>query len=199
MRRRGVFLAILFSLTAALSAGAGEPPPQLVPLGEKVPQPRRFGLDEIEALPTREVHCPVCEFPVAVPRINALMRGVSPGPWAMHAAARDSDLCPFPGPGKIAFQADIVVCPVCGYAAKHHHFAEAVPAELAQWVTSALKPNLRAVQTRLLGRRVEDMSEDEIVAFFNNQADIPDRLRTEHARIVAAARRAPFLERAELT
>ena len=193
-------LQLLFSgLLLAMDAGT-------FPLsrpGETGRAAEQRGLNEIDALPTVAKTCPVCGYEVAVPEVDTLMR--RPGGlkaeerpvWRMHAASIDADLCPYPGPGKVAFQADMAVCPNCGYTTEGKSFSAPVDGETIEWVMTALRQNLRQIQLTLLGRRGDEMSESEVVDFFNSQEEIPDTLRTEHARIYALARHASPLERAE--
>lgn len=200
-------LAALLSLLLCVpgSALAAEAGALLLPPGESGPEPRQRGLNEIDDLPVRDAACPACSFAVAVPEVNKLMRR-APGAaeadapkWRLHAQSRDADLCPYPGRGKVSFQADLVICPSCGYAARADAFADPVSAETAAWVAATLRPNLRAALSALLGRRAGEMSEDEVTAFFNRQSEIPDILRTEHARIRSLAARVPKKDQAEAT
>lgn len=202
---RGRKKALLFLIALVSVAGVvlpGETPP--FPPGVPHPPARQLSLDRVEELPTRETACPVCGFLVRIPEADKLMFPTTRGgetatpPWEMHAAERDSDYCPHPGKGMIDFQADIAVCPSCGYAADAKAFDQPLPGEFRDWALQALKPNMRATQLRLLGKRGGEMTEPEIAAFFNRQQDIPDRIRTEHARIIQAARHAPKLARAEM-
>lgn len=164
------------------------------------PEPKQRGLDEIHELPEREAACPVCGYMASVPLADSLMRR-PPGhvgdlKWQMHAASRDSDLCPYPGPGKLSHQADIVICPSCGYAREEERFGDPVPPEAIAWVLSNLRPSLREAEKTLVGNRRNDMNEDELVAHFNRQERIPDTIRTEHFRTFLAAIHAAPAERA---
>ncbi len=195
-----ILMCFLVCLCAA-AAGGGE---MLRFPGLVYPQPRQLGLDDIDALPEHETTCPVCGYAVLVPEIDKLIYGYDPGGagetapvWQMHAESVDSDLCPHPGKGKVAFQADVVVCPSCGYAAKAKEFGQPLDPELRQWVVETLKPGIQALQIRLLGERGRQMSEEERIAFFNHQNEVPDLIRLEHARSILAAKRAAKLARAE--
>lgn len=185
-------------LLSALEAGA-------LPLrpGALHPEPRQRGTNEIAEMPTRDVPCPACDYAVAVPEADRLMRKPAGGGeaprWRMHAAFRDADLCPHPGPNKISYQADIIVCPSCGYAAPVDVFSGTLEPRARSWVSATFTDTLRDVEKKLLGRRSGEMTEDEIIAFFNRQQEIPDTIRTEHARIRTLARKDPALERAEIT
>lgn len=205
MRVRRISVSFLFlllslvvpGLSTAMEAGA-------LPLrpGETRPPPRQRGLNEVEKLPEETVACPVCEYDVVVPLVDMLMRrrpiDPDPLPWQMDAGAgRDADLCPYPAPNKVAFQADVVLCPACGYANRRERFADPLPAEARDWVFAALRPVLRDAETALLGKRASDMSEEEITGFFNRQEALPDTIRTEHRRTFLLASHAPGLERAE--
>lgn len=222
MRERGLgnFMAAWFSMTAkswllgalipallifvpgpihAVKAGA-------LPLrpGETLPQPRQRGLDEIEAIPTVDLPCPVCGYSVSIPEVDKLMRrapgeNVAATKWRMHAERRDADLCPYPGKGKIQYQADIVVCPSCGFAQEAKVWDEPLPDEAKEWVLSNLQPIMREAEARLLGARGRELSEREVTAFFNRQEEIPDTVRTEHFRTYLQAVHAPALERARAT
>lgn len=192
------FLAIAPGRSFAQDAGE-------LPLrpGEIWPSPRQRGLDEVHELPTFDLECPVCHFTIKAPRVDALMRKVHARngngeipKWRMHAAKRDTDLCPYPAPGKVAFQADVAVCPSCGYANAVDHFHDELPDVGAAWVLANLRPSLRSAQKRLLGPRGETMSEEATIEFFNHQNDIPDSLRLEHWRTYLAAVHAPALDRA---
>ncbi len=170
--------------------------------GPDAAEPGQRGLDEIDDLPAREAACPACSHPVLVPEADKLMRrpagqaGAAPE-WRMHAGSRDADLCPHPGRNKVAFQADVVICPACGFAAGAEEFGRPIPAEIAAWAAAALRPNLREAQNRLLGARAGEMTERQIVDFFNRQEDIPDAIRLEHLRIYRVAARLPRLRQAE--
>lgn len=186
MAGRFAFLVAAAIVLYWLAAPAAAAEPGSLPLrpGELFPQPRQRGLDEIDSLPTRDAPCPVCDFTVAIPLADPLMRRPAgydgpPLKWRMDAASRDADLCPYPGPGKIAFQADLVSCPSCGYTRKADHFPEPVPTEAKAWVLANLLPAMREAQINLLGRRGPEMSEAEILDFFNSQSEIPDTVRTE--------------------
>ncbi len=190
-------LALLLSI-ASLSAGETEILP--TPPGQTSPAPRQRGLNEIHELPTRPALCPVCRYTVTAPLADALMRR-PPGAanaitWQMHAERRDTDLCPYPGPGKLPYQADILVCPSCGYAQETKTFEQALPPEAAQWVLTSLRPAIRQAEQTLIGPRRDEMAEEEIVAWFNDQERIPDTVRTEHLRTYLAATHAPPRERA---
>lgn len=199
-RRPSPTRSLLLALAAACLAGrcalfaadAGSLP--LRP-GEAFPQPAQRSLDEIESVPERDLACPACSFEVRVPEVATLMRGG--GEWRLHAASRDADLCPHPGPGKIAYRADIVVCPSCGYASPRSDFPRRLTPLTVDWVHAVLRPNIRAAQTALLGQRGGDMSEEEVVAFFNRQSEIPDVVRTEHLRILLLGLPVDNRERAE--
>lgn len=169
--------------------------------GEAWPPPLQRGLDEIHELPTEDRACPVCHYTVKVPLVDALMRrppnrSRDDLPWQMHFAYRDDDLCPYPGRGKIAWQADIVVCPSCGHTDMNDTFAEPLPDDGAKWVTANLTPTLRDAQRALLGKRAAEMQGEEIVDFFNRQDATPDTLRTEFYRTCLAALHAPPLDQA---
>lgn len=196
-------LFVLFPLfSGVISARAGEP----VPAASLPPELRREevgqrGLDEIQEMPLREVPCPVCAFAVSVPQVDSLMlkrRGASEGAleWRMDAERRDSDFCPYPGPGKVYWQADVVICPSCGYAAGADVFPEPVSEEAAGWVVANLRPALREAQAELLGWRRDEMTEAEVATFFNRQSEIPDPVRLEHWATFLAGVHAPLLERA---
>lgn len=189
------FLLLLPTLLPATEAGQ-----ILVAPGDRHPQPGQRGLNEIDELPTREAVCPVCGFAVVAPLVDTLMRRPAGFTgelrWRMDAAGRDSDLSPHPGPGKIAYQADILVCPSCGYAREADRFPLPVSRQAAQWVLSSLRPALRAVQRELLAKRANEMDEEEIAVFFNRQDAIPDSVRLEHWSTYLAATRVPALERA---
>ncbi len=165
------------------------------------PHPGQRGLEQIESIPTRVLPCPVCGYEVEMLDADKLMRrpagGGEPVPWRMHAESRDADLSPHPGKGKIHIQADITVCPSCGFAGRATDYQATVPAVVATWVGNTLRPNIRQVQTALLGARAKDMSERQIVDFFNRQLDIPDTVRTEHYRVYLQAVNAPALAQAE--
>lgn len=173
--------------------------------GEPQPPPGQRGLDQIEAMPTRDLPCPVCSFVVSAPEVDKLLRpapgaGGTTARWRMHAAARDADLCPHPGPGKVAYQADLVVCPSCGFTEHVDRFANAVPEETRTWVLENLRPNLRELQRTLLGRSAGELDEAQTAEFFNRQDEIPDLLRHEHYRVYALAKpRLPKLAKAEAT
>lgn len=200
-RLAALLLAILISfpgLSHAMEAGA-------LPLlpGEKLPQPRQRGLDEIESVPAVDFPCQACGYAVAVPQVDKLMRR-PPGneefpEWRMHAERRDADLCPYPGKGKVSYQADIVVCPSCGYAREAKKWGDPVPQEAKEWIFSNLRPAMREAEARLLGVRGTEMSEQQTVDFFNRQGEIPDTVRTEHFRTYLQAIHAPALERARAT
>ncbi len=210
------FAIPLASLTHALDAGSLELNPETA-----LPQPSQRSLDEIDELPATRVDCPVCQTRVNIPLVDRLMRKGPgyPGPlddwsawrkwrekprpqlpatpkWRLHAEQRDADLCPYPAAGMIGYQADLAVCPSCGYTQDKDRFAEPVDPEAAKWVRDNLQPALRQTQIRLLGLRATEMQEGEIVAFFNQQDLIPDPLRTELHRTYLAATHAPALERA---
>ncbi len=212
-----ILLLILIATPAsALDAGSLALSPE-----SAQPQPKQRSLDEIYELPTATTACPVCKFQVNIPLADRLMRKTptypgsldnwqtwlkwqqSPGPhpsvttkWRMQAEQRDADLCPYPAPGMLDYQADLPVCPSCGYTQNNAQFAEPVGEEAANWVKENLQPALRQTQIRLLGIHAAEMRQDEIVAFFNQQDLIPDTLRTEHHRTYLAAIHAPALERA---
>lgn len=202
--RRTWILPALAALWAC-AAVAGEAGDLALRPGETTPRPRQRGLNEIEALPERLADCPACGYPVAAPEVDKLMRrrpGQDEGPpprWQLDAAGRDADLCPHPGPGKIDYQADVVVCPRCGFAEKADRFSTLLPPGTASWAASALRSSLRDVQYSLLGERANEMTEDQVIDFFNRQAEIPDAVRMEHFRIYRLAGVFPKLERAEAT
>lgn len=210
---RRVFAWIFFVLAvAAAPACGGEASPSpsssfSFPLrpGEAPPFPGQRGLDEVHELPTTALSCPVCGFSVPVPLVDKLMRKLPGDPeaepvfprWRMHAAMRDSDRCPYPGQNKIAYQADVVVCPSCGYAREADIFANPVPPEAAAWTLANLRPAIREAENAVVGARRHDMNEDELVRWFAaDQERIPDTVRTEHWRIYLTAIRAPAAERA---
>lgn len=187
----------LFASDAAVSGELGTLP--LRP-GESRPAPRQRGLDEIHELPTREETCPVCGHKVTVPLADKLMRRpagfAGELTWEMHAERRDSDYCPYPGEGKLSYQADVVVCPSCGYAREEGAFSAPVPREAAAWIMTSLRPALREAETALIGTRRGEMTEDEMIAWFGDQERIPDTIRTEHWRTYLLAIHAPPRERA---
>ncbi len=168
------------------------------------PPPAQRGLNEIDELPGREALCPACGYTVRIPLVDKLMR-TRPGlagrelVWEMHAAGRDADGAPYPGKNKLSFQADIVICPDCGFAAPAGKFEEALPGETRKWALETLRPNLRAAEKALLGKRAADMAEADIIAFFNRQEEIPDSVRTEHYRIYALAAHLPKMVQADAT
>lgn len=191
-----VFVFVLARTACGLDVG-------MLPLNpdEAWPQLGQRGLEQIESIPTRIVPCPVCGYEVEMLDADKLMRrpvgGGEPPPWTMHTESRDADLCPHPGKGRISVQADITVCPSCGFAGKAADYRTGVPAVVATWVRDTLRPNIRQVQAALLGARAKNMSERQIVDFFNRQRDIPDTVRTEHYRVYLQAVNAPALARAE--
>jgi hypothetical protein len=173
--------------------------------GEAAIQASQRGLDEIEAIPTRLAACPVCAFRLQIPEPDRLMRrptgdGAAAGsiPWRMDAAERDADGCPYPGPGRLAFQADVVLCPSCGYARAADRFEERTPPELSVWTLETLRPALRVFQREFLGARGAEISETELMAFFGRQEYLPDALRLEHARATSEAFSEPYLVRARI-
>ncbi|MCD8141219.1 MAG: DUF2225 domain-containing protein [Planctomycetaceae bacterium] len=185
----GVFLMLCFFPGRILSQDAGAL--SLRP-GAPWPQPQQRGLDQIHELPTQRIACPVCQYPVAVPQVDRLMRrrasqGDQALPWRMHYTHRDDDLCPYPGTGKVAYQADVVVCPSCGYTNHNSRFADPLPVGGAEWVRTTLTPSLRAAEAALLGSRAAELRDDEINEFFNSQDALPDALRLEHYRTYLAA------------
>ncbi len=198
-----LFLAALF----VLSAPAGEPVEAgALPLrpGERVPPPRQRALRDVESIPGQLLACPVCGREVSVPLADLLVRrppGLAedePAPkWRMLWASRDADLAPYPPEGFLAYEADIVLCPNCGYANTVDEFPLPVPPDAARWVRASLTPELRAAERALVGRRSEVMTDEELIVFFNRQELLPDTLRTEHWRTYLAAVRAPALRRAE--
>ena len=173
--------------------------------GEAVIKAPQRGLDEIESIPVRSAACPVCAFRLWIPEPDRLMRRpargsapAGPVPWRMDAAERDADGCPHPGPGKLAFQADVILCPSCGYARAGNRFEERTPSDLSAWVLETLRPALRTFQRELLGARGAEISETELMTFFNSQEHLPDTLRLEHARVISEAFPDPFLARARI-
>jgi hypothetical protein len=98
----------------------------------------------------------------------------------------------------VAFQANMPVCPSCGFTREAGTFAEPVSPELAAWVRETIRPGLRAAQGELVGRRAAGLAEADLIAFFNRQEEFPDSLRLEYARVVAEAMGAPCLARAEM-
>lgn len=194
---------VLFSLLPGLQATAMESGGLFPALEAGRSGPEQRGMDEIETLPVRELRCPACAFNVIAPDADRLMRrhpgAAEPIRWRMHAASRDADFCPYPGPNKLAFQADVVICPSCGFAAHGDEFLLPLAPETIAWIMSALKPNLRTVQRAILGPGGDRMAEEEISAFFNRQEEIPDSLRLEHARLYALASEKSGLARAEAT
>ncbi|MCD8349453.1 MAG: DUF2225 domain-containing protein [Planctomycetaceae bacterium] len=184
-----IFLTLCFFPGRLLSQDAGAL--SLRP-GEPWPQPQQRGLNQIHELPTQQIACPVCTYPVAVPQVDLLMRRRPSQrdvalPWRMHFTHRDDDLCPYPGKDKLAYQADIVVCPSCGYTNHNSYFADPLPEGGAEWVRTTLTPSLHNAETALLGNRASEMREDEVFEFFNRQDAIPDSLRLEHYRTYLAA------------
>ncbi|MCL2000904.1 MAG: DUF2225 domain-containing protein, partial [Planctomycetes bacterium] len=193
------FLALL-----AAPVVAGEQPFLSPRPGAAAPEPGQRGLDEIRELPTREAACPACGLLVVIPEVDRLMRRApreddQPLKWRMHAESRDADFCPHPGRNKVSFQADVVICPSCGFATRTEEFALALPNDAIAWILITLKPNLRDAQVRLLGARAAEMPEEDIVHFFNRQQEIPDIIRLEHLRVYRMAARRPKLEQAEAT
>lgn len=203
MQKRVFHRILLAGVLCLVSFAAPSQKAGALPLrpGEEHPQPRQRGLNEIEAIPTREAPCPVCSFVVVIPEADTLMRqtsGKADRPaWRRHYEERDADLCPHPGRGKVDFQADIVVCPSCGYTRRQEQWDNPVSAEEAEWVRSNLRPALREAFSALLGKRAGDMDDNDKAVFFNRQETIPDTLRTEFHRIRLAAAHAPALEQAE--
>lgn len=171
--------------------------------GEVFPQPGQRGMDEVAELPMRDIGCPACSFAMEVPDVDKLMRrppnAEETPPWRLHAASRDADLCPHPGPGKLAYRADLVTCPSCGFSAPLADYYTGMDEEARRWVVDTFRPSMRAVQKRLLGGRAATMTDDEIVNFYNRQSEIPDIVRTEHYRVFSLARKDPALVRAEAT
>lgn len=178
-------IVLIRSGASALDAGAfpfdlGSFPFEEFGLGSS----EQRGLDEISELPRRQDVCPVCGFLVDVPLVDSLMR-VSSGEngsksWRMDAAFRDSDFCPYPAPNKVFWQADVIICPNCGYAAEAIRFSESVSKEASDWVLANLQPELREAQAELLGWRRGEMTDKEVAVFFNRQSEIPDAIRLEH-------------------
>ncbi|MCC8165261.1 MAG: hypothetical protein LIQ31_03705 [Planctomycetes bacterium] len=194
----GIFLLLLLIRADCLAIEVGALP--LLP-GERYSEPRQGGLDEVMEIPTIDLACPTCGHGLSVPAVDTLMRrppySDEPAPkWRMHALYRDSDLCPYPQPGKIAYQADIVVCPLCGFTERLDLFATPVPAEATLWVNRNVTPEFQATLRHLLGQRATEMTDAEILAFFSAQDVIPDTLRTELYRAYLAATHAPGLDRA---
>ncbi|MDR0362265.1 MAG: hypothetical protein LBJ46_06225 [Planctomycetota bacterium] len=205
MARRLTVRALAFLLAPALFSlplPAGEAPDLLAWPGKPHPRPMQRDLNEVEAIPTHEDDCPVCGFAIAVPEPDKLMHRTTDGEsrpvWEMHVMEQDADMCPHPGPHKLDYQADILVCPSCGLAAKVDDFFTLVNPGFRAWTLERLRPSIRAAERRLLGKRGADMTDEECAAFFNRQEEIPDRLRTEHARTVYAALRADKLTQAEM-
>ncbi len=192
------FIALVFpGLLHAQEAGVFPLQP-----GAVFPEPSQRSLQNIEAIPTTTATCPVCGHVVQVPLVDTLMRGKNgdePLRWRMHAASRDADMAPLPAKNRVNWQADIIMCPDCGLALPVDKFSQPVPPEIAEWVMETLKPNLRAMQKTVLGKRASSMSENQIIEFFNRQEAIPDIVRTEHYRIYAVAASLPLLEQAEAT
>lgn len=190
-------------LMVGMHGFSGEARPPVDIPGQAFPPPRQLGLDRIESLPMHDKTCPACGFVVSVPDMDKLLQIEinhnlpADAKWTMHAVEYDSDLCPYPGKGKVSFQADIVICPSCGYAEKNTAFAAPLDNDTAAWARDTLRSSLRPFQLRLLGQRGGEMKDDEIAAFYNVQEEISDLIRTEHYRIVQAAKDAPALVRAE--
>lgn len=186
--------AILPGVVQSLDAGAFD----LEALRPENARQRR--LDEIQELPKKTVPCPVCDFGVEVPLADKLMLKTPPPAetaWRMEAAYRDTDFCPYPAPGKVSWQADVVICPNCGYAAEAKSFGQEVSDEAAEWVLANLQPALREAQAGLLGWRRGEMTDEEVAVFFNSQSEIPDVLRLEHWLTCLDGGHAPPLERAK--
>ncbi len=197
---RAVLCLAMLCLFIPVRAGAGEAGAFPARPGDGPPFPLQRGLNEIHELPTAGMACPVCGFSVTVPLVDRLMRrlpgdGGEPA-WRMHAATRDTDRCPYPGPDKIAYQADVVVCPSCGYARENDRFADPVPPGAAEWAMANLRPAIREAENALVGIRRDEMNEDELIAWFNDQERIPDTVRTEHWRTCLAAIHAPARDQA---
>ncbi len=192
---------VLFALFFPALLPAGEA--GVFPLWPDAPlvEPGQRSLDAIAVIPTREEECPVCGRIVDVPLVDALMRrsagaGTQPR-WHMDAQRRDTDMAPVPRKNRVRWQADIVVCPDCGLSLPADDFSGPVPPALSEWVTSTLRPNMRLVQKTLLGKRADEMSDEQIIDFFNRQEEIPDTIRTEHFRIYSIAADQPFAMRAK--
>ncbi len=193
--------ALLFAAATAAALDAGLPPPRP---HTSVQQPRQRTLTEVEAVPERMLACPVCGTEVRAPDADLMVRRPAnlsenaPAPkWEMHAADRDADRAPYPTPQFLSYQADIVLCPDCGYANAFDAFARPVSPEAAQWVRASLTPELRAAERALVGSRAATMTDEELVAFFNHQELLPDTLRTEHYRTWLAAVHAPPARQAQ--
>ncbi len=198
-------LLLLLAFPSAAPAGEAQDAGAL-PLrpGERVPPPRQRTLREVETVPEATLACPVCGTRVTVPRADLLMRRPhdlpedAPAPeWRMHWTTRDADLAPYPPPDVLAYDADIVLCPNCGYADRADEFSLPVPPGAAQWIRASLTPELRAAERALVGRRSDVMTDEEVAAFFNRQELLPDTVRTEHYRTYLAAVHAPALRQAE--
>lgn len=203
---RFAFTCLFLALSAYAAGWAATPGDPVVPArpGAIEPRPPQRGLDEIAAIPVKKVPCPSCGHEVEIPEVDKLMRRPAGGDaaepvWEMHRESVDSDLCPHPGKGKVRFQADIAVCPSCGFAAKAGDFALPLPRRLIAWIDSELKPNLRETQKKIIGARSATMSDAEIIEFFSNQADIPDAIRLEHARVFHEANGAAQALQAEMS
>jgi hypothetical protein len=195
------YSALLLFMGVRGFSGEARPPVDIP--GQAFPPPRQLGLDRVDSLPVHDETCPACGFAVSVPDMDKLLqidvnRNLpADAKWTMHAVEYDSDLCPYPGKGKVAFQADIVICPSCGYAEKNTVFSEPLDQDTAAWARDTLRSSMRPFQLRLLGQRGGEMKDEEIAVFYNVQEEVPDLIRTEHYRIVQTAKNAPPLVRAE--
>lgn len=202
--RRSAALVLALALLVPGHSGALEAGVFSLRPGERGPRPRQRTLAEVEKIPEKILACPVCGTDVAAPVADLMVRRPpslgenDPTPkWRMFANDYDADLCPYPEKGFLSWQADIVLCPDCGYANAFDAFPLPVPAEAAAWVEANLKPELRTAQRALVGKRADAMTEEELIAFFNRQDVLPDAIRTEHYRTYLAAVHAPALEQAE--
>lgn len=195
-----VFSALCIALLLCGDAGRALDA-ESIPFPEICPEnTRQRGLNEIQELPEKEIPCPVCDFRVKVPLADKLMLTPSSSDgkrkWQMDAAKRDSDFCPYPVEGKVHWQADVALCPSCGYASAADAFADAVSPEAKEWILENLRPNLHESFSRLLGWRRGEMTDDQVAVFFNHQGEIPDPIRLEHWSICLDGMHAPALTRA---
>jgi len=212
-------IAAVLLLSAAATAAEPPPPPTLPTDGYRIVSQDEVG--ELIYVPVRPYPCPLCSFMASVPEpwlLSGEGVAIAGGRWGLQSSDWDSDTCPHPAGARIKFQADITVCPKCGFAAYTEDFMQPQPPEVKRWVDETVTPSFRIILRRLMGEPTEPaapsgknvrpvagkgtperLTDEQLANFFVKPESIPDIVRCELARVYYETHGKDPLQTAKIT